>query len=169
MVISITIAVGNGERSLSQMFPKKSHRSRKPTRSENIPRDCWENMQKYKQQVSEQGHSKAEMEHWNTVMSEQLGEAASYNQPHRLREKIHTGRSRIKQTHGQALPVKQHPDHNLTAQIVTKSEKDREQPRASSGGMSQKQTHLHHHHRIGMDGVSGEPPKVATRAGVIIS
>ena len=41
------------------------------------------------------GHSKAEMEHWDTVMSEHLGEDMSYNQPYELRGEIHTGRLKI--------------------------------------------------------------------------
>ena len=46
--------------------------------------DRWEKGDTYRQQMSEQGHTKAEMEHGDTVMSEQLGEDASYNQPHRM-------------------------------------------------------------------------------------
>ena len=35
------------------------------------------------------------MEHWDTVMSEQLGDDATYNKPYGLREKIHSGRSNL--------------------------------------------------------------------------
>ena len=46
-------------------------------------------------------------------MSEQFGEDKFYNQPLKLREEIHTGRLKIKQAHGQALPVKQHSKCNM--------------------------------------------------------
>ena len=45
--------------------------------------------EKYSQPISQQGQTNAEMEQWDTVMREQLGEDASHNQPYRLREKIH--------------------------------------------------------------------------------
>ena len=79
--------------------------------------------------MSKQGHHKAEMERWDTVMGEQRGEDTSYNQPFRLREKIHTGSLKIKQAHGQAVPVKQHPEYILSVQIA----KEREQQRAVEG------------------------------------
>ena len=103
--------------------------------------------------------------------NETLGhrEDSSNNHPFRLREKILTGRLKIKQAHGPALPPK----------------------RAISSGKSQKQTQPYHHPHNVMDGgqvhdgtsrdnelrnsprqlsfifwsLSGEPPKVATRAG----
>ena len=51
--------------------------------------DRWEKDGTYRQPVSQQGHTKAELERWDTVMTEEFGEHAAYNQPYRLREKIH--------------------------------------------------------------------------------
>ena len=55
----------------------------------------------------------AELEHRDIEMSEQLGEDASDHQPFWLREKIHLGRLKIKQTDGHALPVKQHQENHV--------------------------------------------------------
>ena len=81
--------------------------------------------------MSQQGHTKAELEHWETVMSEQLGEDASYNQPYGFLEKIHLGRMKIKQTDGHSLPFKQHPEHDLAVKNV----KEREQQRVAEGNL----------------------------------
>ena len=77
--------------------------------------------------MSEHGHSKADVEHWDTVMSENIGEDKSSNQPLKWREGIHTGKSEIKQAHGQAPLVKQHPENKLAVKIG----KEREQHMAA--------------------------------------
>ena len=81
--------------------------------------------------MSQQGHTLAELESLDTVMSEQLGEEAACNQPCRLREEIHSGRSKIKQADGHALLVKQHPEHHLVVKIVI----EREQQRVAEGNL----------------------------------
>ena len=58
------------------------------------------------------------MEHWDQVMTENLGKDKSYNQPLKLRDEIHTGKLKIRQAHGQSLLVKQHPEYNLAVTIV---------------------------------------------------
>ena len=66
---------------------KGSRRSRKSIWSEHLPRRLCRSL-------------------GNTALSEQLGQDASYDQPHWLREKIHTGRLTITQADGHALPMK---------------------------------------------------------------
>ena len=72
--------------------------------------DRWNKDANYRQQMSEKkSNRKAEMELWDTVMNEHLGEDMFYSQPSKLREEIHTGRLKIKQARGQARPLKQQP------------------------------------------------------------
>ena len=61
-------------------------------------------------------------------MSEQFGEDKFYNQPLKLREEIHTGRLKIKQAHGQALPVKQHSKCNMAVGMAWTFVTDSSQP-----------------------------------------
>ena len=75
--------------------------------------------------------------------SEQLGDDATYNQPHGLREKIYSGRLKIKHTDEHALPVK-------SVKIV----KGREQQRVAEGKLWREKSKAHprHHTFNGMAG-----------------
>ena len=85
--------MGNKERSLAQKCRKDVSDPENPSAGEVyfvVCADSWDKDASDKQQVSEQRHSKADMEHWDTVMRENLGEDRSYNKPSKLREEITT-------------------------------------------------------------------------------
>ena len=175
-------------------FPKRVTDQENPSRAKIDHDGCADGLKKMThtdKQLSEQGRTKAEMEHWDTVMSEQLGEDASYNQPLRLRVNVHTGRwTKIKQADGQALPVKQHPESYLAVKMVT----EREQQMAAEGNLWQEESKANPSSSsssqcdgwwtsswrdmswqwterqfttvlANLGAVSGESPKVATRDG----
>ena len=76
----------------------------------------------YRQHMVITGHTKAELQSWDTQMRNGLGDHAEYHQPRRLREQIHLGRLNIKQTEGHTLPVKQHHEYQLAVKIVKERE-----------------------------------------------
>ena len=49
------------------------------------------------------GHTKAQLQSWDTKLREGLCDNAAYHQPRKLREQIHLGSLKIKQTEGQFL------------------------------------------------------------------
>ena len=113
----------------------------------------------------------------------------SHKQPFRLSDKIHSGRLKIKQTDGHALPLKQHLEYPLAVKIVT----EREQQRVAESNLRREGPNANHPHRHPLNtmaggqvrgwrsrgnimkinprllqanfwSVSDEPPNVATRA-----
>ena len=76
------------------------------------------------------GHSKEELQSWDARVREGLGDHAEFQQSRRLREQIHSGMLNIQQSANVALPVNQHTEHHLAAQIV----REREQKQRITGG-----------------------------------
>ena len=68
-------------------------------------------------------------------MGEEVGQNAVSNQPHQLREQVHLGRMKIKQTEGHTLPVKQHIVYQLAVKIV----EEREQQRVAMASLRQEE------------------------------
>ena len=97
-------------------------------------------MQHMNNRCPKKRHSKADMEHWDTVMTENLGKDQSYNQPLKLLEEIHTGRLQIRQAHRQALPVKQHPEYHLAVKLF----QERERQRAAEGDLKREESKDEH-------------------------
>ena len=64
-------------------------------------------------------------------MGEEVGENAMSNQPYRLREQVHLGRLKIKQTEGRSLPINPHRDCQYAVKIV----KEREQQRVAMANL----------------------------------
>ena len=75
-----------------ELLLKKTHRERNTTM---VAQRSVEKDEHTDNECPNKDTHKAELEHWTTVMSQQLGENAGYNQPCPLREKIHLGRSKI--------------------------------------------------------------------------
>ena len=101
--------------------------------------DRWEKEKHYRQQMVTNGHTKAELQSWDTQMREGLGDNAEYHQPRRLREQILLGRLKIKQIGGHLCPVKQHHEYQLAVKIV----KEREQQRIASRNLGQEEQKTH--------------------------
>ena len=68
--------------------------------------------------MSLNGHTKAELQSWDTQMREGPGDNAEHHQPRQLREQVHLGSLKMKQTAGHTLPVKQHPAYHVAVKIV---------------------------------------------------
>ena len=62
-------------------------------------------------------------------MRKELGDHAENQQSHQSREQIHSGRLKFKQSENVALPLKQHAEYHLAAQIV----REREQKQRIAG------------------------------------
>ena len=52
----------------------------------------WEKDDDYRQQMILNGHTKAELQSWDTQMGDGLDDNVKYHQPRQLREQIHVGR-----------------------------------------------------------------------------
>ena len=66
------------------------------------------------------GHSKEKLQCWDARMREEFGDHAEYHQPRHLREQIHSGRLKIKQS--VAMRVEQHTENHLAVKIVRERE-----------------------------------------------
>ena len=74
---------------------------------------------------------------WSTGTSS-LGEDNSYNQPLKLRDEVRTGKFKIRQTHGQALPEEQDPEYNLAVTCV----RERERQMTAGSDLVREESHL---------------------------
>ena len=103
-------------------------RSRRPNHQtedmiRRMPLIAGKKTETYRNQVFINGHAKEELQIWDARMREGLGYHEEYQQSRPLRELIHSGRLKIKQSAKVATRVKQDPENHLAANIV----KEREQ------------------------------------------
>ena len=82
------------------------------------------------------GHTKEELQSLGAQMGEGLGDHAEYHQPRQLCEQIHSGKLKMKQSEGNASPVKQHPGYHRAAKFATELEQEQ---RISGGGLEQEE------------------------------
>ena len=137
------------------MCSKRNHWSRRPIRSEGLLR--WLRRPfgaKIRKVQTTSFQTRAHTKATGTLghrEGEQLGEDASYNQPWRLREKIHSGRWRSNKLMDTLFQL--HNIQNITwPWTLSKRLNNRESLRATSGRKSRKQIHFHHRRLNGMAG-----------------
>ena len=94
--------------------------------------DRWDKDEAYKNQMFKNEGSKEELQSWDARMREELGNHAEYPQQRQLREQIHLGRLKIKQSANVALLVKQHNGYHLAVTIVRGREKRTEDGRGGN-------------------------------------
>ena len=128
--------LGNDARPCPKMHEE---RSRRPNhRPKNMYR--WDKDEEYRKQMFTNGRSKEELQSWDAQMREGLGDHAEYHQPRQLREQIHLGRLKIRQSANVALPVKQHNEYHLAVTIVRGLEQEQ---RIAGGNSMQDEQQAH--------------------------
>ena len=131
--------LGNDARLFPQMHKESPSQSPNKRFFRRLRRSL-EKDERYRNQLFLKRHSKEELQSWDARMREELDNHAEYLQPRQLREQIHSGRLKIKQSANVAMLLKQHAGYHLAAQILRRRE---QKPRIAGGSPMQEEQQSH--------------------------